>query len=59
MNLWTTLYMALLFVLMTPGTLFRLPPGGGKWLVASVHAVLFALVYHLTSKSVWVATMNW
>jgi hypothetical protein len=51
--------MALLFVLMTPGTLFRLPPGGGKWLVASVHAVLFALVYHLTSKSVWVATMNW
>jgi hypothetical protein len=57
MNVWMTLYMAVLFFLLTPGVLVRLPPGGSKMAVAATHAVVFALVYHLTHKMVWHATM--
>lgn len=37
----------LLFVLLTPGILLRLPPNGSKWTVALVHGVLFATVMHI------------
>ena len=37
----------LLFVLLTPGILLRLPPNGSKWTVALVHGVLFAAVMHI------------
>ena len=37
----------LLFVLLTPGILLRLPPNGSKWTVALVHGVIFAAVMHI------------
>jgi hypothetical protein len=46
------LFVAVLFFLLTPGILLRLPPGGSKYTVAAVHAVVFVIVYHLTHKAV-------
>jgi len=37
------LYIALFFLL-TPGILVTLPPGGSKYVVALVHALIFGLV---------------
>lgn len=48
-----TVFVALLFVALTPGVLVSLPPGGSKLTVALFHGVVFALVYHLTYKAVW------
>jgi hypothetical protein len=59
MNVWMSLFIAVLFFVLTPGVLVRLPPGGSKWLVAATHAVVFALVYHLSHKAVWNATKYW
>jgi hypothetical protein len=36
---------ALLFFLLTPGVLLSLPPGGGLYTVAAVHAIVFALAH--------------
>ena len=58
MNVYMSLYLALLFVLLTPGVLTSLPPGGSKMVVAGVHGLLFAVVYHFTHKAVWNATKN-
>jgi hypothetical protein len=56
MNIFVTLYIAVLFVLLTPGILVRLPPTGSKLTVAVVHGIVFAIVYHFTHKWVWRAT---
>ena len=56
MNLAMSLYVALLFVALTPGVLLTLPPGGAKITVAFVHGLVFAVVYHFTQKAVWRAT---
>jgi hypothetical protein len=48
-----SLFIALLFFVLTPGILLSLPSGGSLMQKAAVHAVVFALVYHLTHKSVW------
>ena len=48
-----TLYIALLFFLLTPGVLVRLPPHSGTRTVAIVHAIIFALLYHYTCKPIW------
>ena len=53
MNLVVSLYVALLFVLLTPGILLTLPKGGKKLTVAVVHGLVFAVVYHFTNKMVW------
>ena len=45
-----TVFTAFLFVLLTPGVLLSLPPGGSKLMVAVTHGLVFALVYHLTYK---------
>jgi len=47
-----TLYAAVLFVLLSPGTLVKLPPKGGKWVVVAVHVLLFGLVLYLTGDFV-------
>jgi len=36
-----------LFVLLTPGILVRLPRKGSKWTVAIVHGIVFAVVMHV------------
>jgi hypothetical protein len=52
-HLYMSLFVAALFFVLTPGVLLRLPPGGSKLMVAATHAVVFALVYHLTNKTAW------
>ena len=51
-----TLYTAVLFFVLSPGILLSLPPKGSKFVVAMVHAVVFAAVFHFTHKLVWKAT---
>ena len=50
MNLVMSLYLVLLFVLLTPGVLLTLPKGGSRLTVAAVHGVVFVLVYYLTYR---------
>ena len=56
MNLLMILYIVALFMALVPGILLTLPKGGSKMKVAAVHAVVFAVVFHLTAKAVWMAT---
>jgi len=53
MSLLVTLYVAVLFFLLTPAILVSLPPKGGKFTVAAVHALVFAVIFHFTHKLVW------
>ena len=46
------IYIVVLFVVLTPGILLRLPPGGSKLTVAVVHGIVFALVTHFSYKTV-------
>lgn len=55
MNHLMTIFVALLFFVLTPGVLITLPPKGSKLVVAATHAVVFALVLHVLYKSV----ANW
>jgi len=48
-----TAFTALLFVFLTPGIFVTFPSKGSKWVVALVHGILFALIYHITHKAVW------
>ena len=43
--------MAALFVVLTPGVVLRLPPGGSQLVVAVTHAVVFVLAWSLLWKS--------
>ena len=58
MNVWTLLYIAVLFFVLTPGILVSLPSGGSKTTVAAVHALVFALIFHFTHKLVWNVTKS-
>lgn len=53
MNWVVTIYSALLFFILTPGILLRLPPKGKPMTVAIFHAVVFAIVWYFTHKLVW------
>jgi hypothetical protein len=53
MSLIVSLYVALLFFVLTPGILLSLPKGGSKFTVAGVHALVFGLIFHFTHKVVW------
>ena len=55
-HLYMSLFVTLLFVLLTPGVLVSLPPKGGKFVVAATHAIVFSFVYYLTHKFVWLST---
>lgn len=52
MNLFMIAYIVILFMLLTPNMLVRLPPNGSKMTVALVHALIFGLVLTTTSKTV-------
>jgi len=58
MNLAVTIYSAILFFILTPNILVRLPPKSGKFVVAATHAVIFALILHFTCKIVYNATSS-
>jgi hypothetical protein len=47
-----TLFILILFFLLTPGVLLRIPAKTSLVTQALVHAVVFALIYHFTHKSV-------
>jgi len=53
MNWFFIIYVAILFFILTPSILLRLPPKGNKYTVALVHAIVFAIVFHFTYKFVW------
>ena len=53
MNWFFTIYVAVLFFILTPSILLRLPPKGNKYTVALVHAIVFAIIFHFTHKFVW------
>ena len=52
-------FTALLFVVLTPGVLLTIPPKGSKVVVAVVHGIIFALIYHFTHKAVWRMTRKY
>jgi hypothetical protein len=58
MNIFVTLYSAILFFILTPAVFLRLPPNGSKYTVAAVHAIAFAVIYHFTHKIVWRMSMG-
>jgi hypothetical protein len=58
MNVFTSLYVAILFILFVPGVLVTLPKHGKKHEVLIVHAILFALIWHFTHKTVWQLSMK-
>lgn len=53
MNMFMAIYCAILFFVLSPGVLFRLPKNGSKFVVAGVHAVIFGVVSFFTCKLVW------
>ncbi len=53
MSLICSLYVAILFFLLTPGVLLRIPKGGSKYAVAGLHALIFGVILFLTRKFVW------
>lgn len=52
-HLFMSFYVALLFVLLTPGVLIRLPKSSSILTAAIVHSIVFAVIFHLTHKMVW------
>jgi hypothetical protein len=56
MNWLMLAYIAVLFYVLTPGIIVRIPEKGSKMLVAAVHAVVFAVVYSFTYRRVWLMT---
>ena len=52
-NVGMTLFVAALFVLLTPGVVVSLPKNGPLLHKAVVHGILFAIIYHFTHKAVW------
>jgi hypothetical protein len=53
MNILMTLYVVILFFLLSPGVLVSIPPSSGKVTKAFVHAIVFGIVWHFTNKMVW------
>ena len=57
MNIGMLLFIAVLFFILTPGVFVTLPDNtSDKYIVALVHALIFAFVYHFTHKAVWKLT---
>ena len=52
-NVGMTLFVAALFVLLTPGIVLCVPTKGPLLHKAIVHGLLFAIVYHYTHRIVW------
>jgi hypothetical protein len=53
MNLLFSLYVLVLFFVLTPGILVTLPKNGSKMMVTAVHGAIFAAVLFFTGHSVW------
>ena len=44
------IYVGILFFVLTPSILLRLPPKGSKYTVAAVHALVFAVLFYFTAS---------
>jgi hypothetical protein len=53
MNIIVALYAAILFFILVPNVVLRLPPNGGKFTVAAVHALVFGIILYFTQHAVW------
>ncbi len=53
MNALMYLYIAVLFFVLTPGVLTKMPAVKSLYKVAALHALLFAVIYYMTHKYVW------
>lgn len=51
-----SLYLAVLFVALTPGVLLSLPPKASKMTVVLTHAVVFTVIWHFTHRAVYSMT---
>ena len=58
MNILMLTYVALLFIILTPGVLLRLPPGGSTITVAIVHSIVFVFLFHFSHKFIWEMTVG-
>ena len=58
MNLVVAVYSAILFFVLSPGVLLRLPSNGSKNTVALVHALVFAVILYFTAGVVWRWSMS-
>ena len=50
MNWVYSVFVAVLFFLLTPGILLSLPPKSSKYVVAFVHAIVIAVVLHFSGS---------
>ena len=48
-----TLFLAVLFFVLTPGVLLSIPKTGSLQKKAAVHAVVFGVIFHFTHRYVW------
>lgn len=53
MNALMYLYIAVLFFVLTPGVLTKMPAVKSLYKVAVLHALLFTVIYYMTHKYVW------
>lgn len=58
MNFAVAIYSAILFFILSPGVLLRLPPNGSKMTVAAVHALVFGIILYFTASTVWRFSMS-
>jgi hypothetical protein len=52
MDLTVAVYSSVLFFLLVPSVLVRLPETGSKYVVALVHAVIFGILLYFTSSQI-------
>ena len=52
MDMFMAIYCAILFFVLSPGVLLRIPKNGSKFVVAGVHAVIFGVVAYFTCNFV-------
>jgi hypothetical protein len=57
MFIYLSIYMVLLFLVLTPGIIIRVP--GNKYLVALIHAIVFSITWYFTNTLVSNLTQNW
>lgn len=56
MNVLFSLYLLVLFLVLTPGVLVTLPKNGSKYTIAAVHGLIFAALLYVTGHYVWKLT---
>ena len=56
MNVLFSLYLLILFLVLTPGVLLSLPKNGSKFTVTAVHGIIFAVILYVTGHYVWKLT---